>query len=55
VIKSHNPREPLHWRNSPLGPVLSAMLKPSDDASLDSICLPDFPAVSHVRRYSLRA
>jgi DNA-binding LytR/AlgR family response regulator len=37
VIKSHDPREPLHWRNSPLGPVLSAMLKPSDDTSLDSI------------------
>jgi hypothetical protein len=42
-----------HWRNSPLKPMLSAILKPA--MTHLSICFPDFPAVSHVRRYSVRA
>ena len=41
-----------HWRNSPLRPILSAIWKLA--MTHRSICLPDFPAVSHVRRYSLR-
>ena len=42
-----------HWRNSPLKPMLSAIWKL--EMTHRSICLPDLPAVSHVRRYSLGA
>jgi hypothetical protein len=41
-----------HCRNSRLKPMLSATRKL--EMTHRSICLPDLPAVSHVRRYSLR-
>ena len=41
-----------HWRKSPLNPKLSATRKV--EIRHRSICLPDFPAVSQVRRYSFR-
>jgi hypothetical protein len=41
-----------HWRNSRLKQMLSATR--NVEMRHRSICLPDFPAVSHVRRYALR-
>ena len=40
-----------HCRNSPLKPILSTIR--NVEMTHRSICLPDFPAVSHVRRYYL--
>jgi hypothetical protein len=41
-----------HWRKSPVNPILSATWKLA--MTHRSICLPDLPALSQVRRYSLR-
>ena len=42
---------PPHWQEPPLNPMLLADLEAFADYTHRSICLPDFPAVSHVRRY----
>jgi NAD(P)-dependent dehydrogenase (short-subunit alcohol dehydrogenase family) len=52
AAKRNKGRNPARCRNSPLNPMLSATWKLA--MTHRSICLPDFPAVSHVRRYSLR-